>query len=585
MRTTFENSLDNRGDHPEMSSETSPTTVKFASKLRFRLALFLTLSLLGCLALFLFFAASYRDSLIEAKKAESRRLVTIAVRALEPILERERRGALSRDAAIAEARALLATFVYDDEATRNYLFMSDYRGRMLVQPFEPNLEGSDQWDMRDSAGGYPIRELVAAARAGGGFVAYRHRPPPDGPSGGDGTEPGLQREQAKISYVLPLEPLGVYVGTGFYVDELGALVARRSAPVLALGAGIVCLLLAVFAAALLPFFNAYGRLRAAFGGFAASGERGQVPPPLGLEGLGRDTEARRLLADFNRMTERLAAFEAEERLTAEALARENAEKRVLLGEIHHRVKNNLQIVSSLMNLQIRTKQEESCLACLSDGVARIRSMAAVHELLYESGDFSAVDFSAYAERLVSSAASAAGRGFRVDLELDHLRLGLDQAIPCGLFLNEALTNAFKYGASSSGSDRITVRLGSSGSLVRLEIRDRGPGFPAEFLERRRGGPGGAGATLSADSDGESESGLGFLLMDSLASQLRGSLVVSNAEGASLVLEFDAEGIEAGNEGAAGAGPSAAGSGAARPAGPSAAGQAARRACGRGGPAA
>lgn len=154
-------------------------------------------------------------------------------------------------------------------------------------------------------------------------------------------------------------------------------------------------------------------------------------------------------------------------------------------------------------------------------------MAEVHELLYESGDFSRVDFARYAERLVASAAEAAGMGARVDLRLEPLSLSLDQAIPCGLFLNEALTNAFKYGTEAEGEGRISVSMGSSGSSARLEVSDGGPGFPADLVF-----PGGAASRPQAGGRG-----LGLMLMETLAGQLKGEISASSAGGARLVLEF------------------------------------------------
>ncbi len=476
-------------------------------------------SALFCLAaLFVLLSLSFKGAMLEARKAELGRLTALASYALEPVLVRERAGLLSRDEARAEAAALLRTFVYGDDTRKNYLFMSAYDGTMLVQPFEPWLEGSSQWDLRDADGVFPVRELVRAARSGGGYVAYRH------------LAPGSRRPETKVSFVLPVEGLEAYLGTGFYRSDIDHQAFRLAAPVLA-GAGLIVLAFALFVAyGLRPFYAAYRRLLAAF---AAAAESPGKPPVVTLQGFRPGSEARCLLESFNGLAERLAAYdEARGRLELR-LKGENAEKHLLLKEVHHRVKNNLQIVSSLLSLQARARKEARCSPCLGDSTARIQSMAEVHELLYESGDFSRVDFARYAERLVVSAAEAAGMGARVDLRLEPLSLSLDQAIPCGLFLNEALTNAFKYGTEAEGEGRISVSLGSSGSAARLEVSDGGPGFPDDvFFPGAVSFPGAAASRPS-----ESGRGLGLMLMETLAGQLKGEISASSSDGARLVLEF------------------------------------------------
>jgi signal transduction histidine kinase len=96
----------------------------------------------------------------------------------------------------------------------NYIFMSSYDGIMLVQPYERYLEGSSQWDLRDPRGTYIIRELVAAAKRGGGFVEYLYY------------LPGEVRPRQKISYVVPLDGLGCYIGTGLYLDDISGFVSN-----------------------------------------------------------------------------------------------------------------------------------------------------------------------------------------------------------------------------------------------------------------------------------------------------------------------------------------------------------------------
>jgi two-component sensor histidine kinase len=197
--------------------------------------------------------------------------------------------------------------------------------------------------------------------------------------------------------------------------------------------------------------------------------------------------------------------------------RDDREKGLLLREIHHRVKNNLQVIVSLLNLQADAKDVEGYRAFIVEATGRIMSMAMVHEMLYENGDFSALDFSAYAERIARSAARSSESDPDLDLSLARVLLPLDQAVPCGLILNEALTNSFKYGRGEDGSARVSMRLEAEGARMRMEIGDKGPGFPPGFAE---------------------SGGLGHTLMASLAAQIQGEIRFENRGGALVSLELE-----------------------------------------------
>jgi two-component sensor histidine kinase len=140
------------------------------------------------------------------------------------------------------------------------------------------------------------------------------------------------------------------------------------------------------------------------------------------------------------------------------------------------------------------------------------SMATIHEMLYESGDFSSLDFSAYAERIARSAARASNAESSLDLRLSPVALALEQAMPCGIIINEALTNSFKYGRGEDGRVRITLRLTTEDSRIVVEVADSGPGFPLGF----------------AEADG---GGLGHTLMAALAQQLQSEIRFENDGGA------------------------------------------------------
>jgi two-component sensor histidine kinase len=242
------------------------------------------------------------------------------------------------------------------------------------------------------------------------------------------------------------------------------------------------------------------------------------------EAYAASDEDRRLIERSLDITSRIM-FEKNEALRSARDAAERAkegaeetsrEKGVLLHEIHHRVKNNLQVVVSLLNLQAGSKDQEACRSCFTEATDRIRSMAMVHEMLYEGGDFSALDFSDYAERIARNLLQPDGERCVLSLDLAPLRIGIDQAVPCGLIITEALMNCMKHGRDADGRLRVSMRLADEGLCQVLEIADEGPGFPPSF------------------SSGEGGK-FGRILMTSLAEQALGEIRFSNRDGAVLRL--------------------------------------------------
>lgn len=195
----------------------------------------------------------------------------------------------------------------------------------------------------------------------------------------------------------------------------------------------------------------------------------------------------------------------------EQLAHERA---VLLREIHHRVKNNLQTVSSLLNLQREDVESEQARRMLDDSVARVRSMALVHEKLYGLNALDTVEFTDYARVLAGSIGALMAPSVRVNVTGEVVGLPMDLALPMGLILTELLTNALKYGcptvAATPPGVGIDIRREAGGFV--LQVSDQGPGLPAALDIRR-------GRTL------------GWQLVNSLLRQVRGSIDVSVGPGA------------------------------------------------------
>ncbi|WP_243439094.1 sensor histidine kinase [Fundidesulfovibrio soli] len=212
------------------------------------------------------------------------------------------------------------------------------------------------------------------------------------------------------------------------------------------------------------------------------------------------------------------------RKTAEqALRASLAEKEVLLREIHHRVKNNLQVISSLLYLQSDHLQDPEALEMFQESRNRISSMALVHEELYRSGDLSSVPVEPYLQRLVPRLLAAAcdGRDISCKLDVDQVQLVVDQAIPFGLIVNELVTNALKHAFKGRERGEVAVTVRQTGSEVALRVEDDGVGLPPDF-------------------DLEGTATLGMQLVVQLAMQLRGRLWVADGTGAAFECVFQAK---------------------------------------------
>ncbi len=183
------------------------------------------------------------------------------------------------------------------------------------------------------------------------------------------------------------------------------------------------------------------------------------------------------------------------------------EKEVLLKEIHHRVKNNLQVVSSLLKLQVGHLKDEGTIAALKDSQYRVRAMALVHEKLYQGADLARTDFSSYARNLAQDLLRAYGdraNPVQVQTQVEDVQLSLDSAIPCGLIINELVSNALKYAFPGvTGQVDIQLYLDEEGQYV-LTVQDNGKGF-------------------STPVDFQTASTLGLQLVWSLTQQLQGKI--------------------------------------------------------------
>jgi PAS domain S-box-containing protein len=219
-----------------------------------------------------------------------------------------------------------------------------------------------------------------------------------------------------------------------------------------------------------------------------------------------------IIAHIQDVGERL---KAEDRMLASL-----KEKEVLLKEIHHRVKNNLQVISSMLSLQSETVRDPRMLSMFSESQDRIRSMALIHEVLYRSEDLAAVPFGEYSRTLLGRLMSAYGaRTVRTEMRVQDFALGVDQAIPCGLILNELVTNALKHAFPDDRAGLVCLNVALEEGRCHLGVTDDGVGLPEGF-------------------DAAETNTLGMQLVVTLTKQLEGRLEITSADpGAAFNLSF------------------------------------------------
>jgi two-component sensor histidine kinase len=187
------------------------------------------------------------------------------------------------------------------------------------------------------------------------------------------------------------------------------------------------------------------------------------------------------------------------------------EKEWLLKEIHHRVKNNLQMVMSLLNSQSAYIDNQPALSAIHDSQHQVHAMSFIHQELNNTGSVSLIDMSAYIRELVSYLRESfnTGQRIRFELNVEPLELDVSQAVPLGLILNEAITNSIKYAFPNDRNGIITISLSNASSNhYLLSISDNGIGMPLHFTRKKKGS-------------------LGMSLMEGLSEDLDGNFAIEN----------------------------------------------------------
>jgi len=206
------------------------------------------------------------------------------------------------------------------------------------------------------------------------------------------------------------------------------------------------------------------------------------------------------------------------RKAKDKIEEKNREREILLKEIHHRVKNNLQIISSILNMQSRKLTDSSARSAVNEGRSRIKSMSLIHEKLYSSNQLTVINMQEYIEDL----SGFLFKTYKPDcdiarqIEAEELTLDIDTAIPVGLILNELISNALKYAFQEQGTGQLNISFSKLEDEYTLRVADSGKGLPIDF---------------------NSIESMGMRLVNVLTEQLNGLIDVKNEAGATFTIRF------------------------------------------------
>ena len=239
----------------------------------------------------------------------------------------------------------------------------------------------------------------------------------------------------------------------------------------------------------------------------------------------RDAAIRQARDELENKADELQVELAERRRIEAQISASLAEKEVLLKEIHHRVKNNLQVISSLLDLQANNIADARTVEMFRDSQNRVTSMGLIHERLYQASDLSRIDFSEYIEELAKNlfySYSGDADEIEISTSADEIFLDVDTGIPCGLIINELVSNCLKYAFPADRGGRIEIELKKEAdNQLLLVVRDDGVGLPEGM-------------------DFRTTKSLGLKLVSTLVRQLKGKLQLSNdGNGAEFKISFPA----------------------------------------------
>ncbi len=214
-------------------------------------------------------------------------------------------------------------------------------------------------------------------------------------------------------------------------------------------------------------------------------------------------------------------FAIERKQTEEGLKSSINEKDILLKETHHRVKNNMQVIHSLLNLQTHFTKNKEAVDVLKDSQSRVKSLGIIHEKLYKSSDRSRIDFNEYVQSLTTDLLTSYSANERITplIEIDDVKLTMDTAVLCGLIVNELISNSLKHAFPNNGHGEIQISLKLIGNRYVLVVNDDGIGFPDEL-------------------DFKNTESLGLQLVNNITGQLDGEIEIDNSIGTNVTIKFE-----------------------------------------------
>ncbi len=441
----------------------------------------------------------FQHSVIENRKQELQRLVTIGVNSIQQYREDYASGTATRDEALKRITDQVRLLTYSEDSRPNYLFMSSYSGKMLVQPYQPELEGSDQWGLVDSKGKFIIRELVKKAKEGSGYVTYLYYPP------------GSAVPETKISYVVGLPEFECYIGTGMYSTDINLFVKHYFRNILITVLIILSILITSAAAVVTPVFRSIHYVADKFLNL------GTAPvidmPRIDLSQFRNGSDAQNLVRGFSELTERLVKRNR-------TLLQTNRERELLVKEMNHRVKNNLQIIISLLQIQLMQNDDPVIRDPFLETISRIESISIIHSMLYSNEDLSTISAEKYLVELTEYIVHSFGAENSIIFKhsVDDSHLTVDQAVSIGIIVNEAITNSIKYAFKDGEQGLIEISFRNENGCYIFQISDNGCGLPDEYL------------------DGKT-TGLGINLIRNLSRQLDADFRIDNNGGTSYRLRI------------------------------------------------
>jgi len=394
---------------------------------------------------------------IEKEKESIKRIVELTTSMIDSLRKETSKSnshIASDKASSKRALALIEDLRYGKNED-DYLWVLSSDGIMLEHPYRPDFEGQDMTDYQDKAGNFLIRKMVnIVENSGKGYLQYYWQ-----------MHDEKDNIEKKISYVTLYKPYNWIIGTGLYLGKIINRVRSMSITILIMYSLFIPVF--IFLTLLLAYLGVRNEKKL-------------------------DNYTRKLADSLN-------------------------EKNTLLKEVHHRVKNNLQIISSLLNLQRDATKETAASEALRAAQNRISSMAYVHENLYKSEHFSDVYMPSFIQTVIRNLYStyvSQKDNISIRYDIEGINIPISQAIPFGLILNEVCTNTFLHAFPNKQSGIIEIILNSTESGYHLLFKDNGVGFDPESYKKQE----------------KLNGSLGMQLIHTLTNQLNGTIHIDSNKG-------------------------------------------------------